>query len=161
MTWEVDHRFILFASMFCAKWLDDTQYSYGLACAGSKMAQCYRMFARPYVWCDWKADWLSDFKTDSQSWSQKVWSCATCANACIVHPAIRADCVIALTNAIQAARLIEEIVTDPIWADFSHWKSPERWLFHWRKSWKPMDIAMSCDTFEANVNKVCCQMFRS
>ena len=100
-------------------------------------------------------------KSDSQSWSQKVWSCATCANAGTVHPAIRADCVIALTDAIQADHLIEKNMKDPIRADFSHWKSPERWLFHWRKSWKPVDIATSCDTLEANVNKVCCQMFRS
>lgn len=109
----------------------------------------------------WLKSRLSVLKSDSQSWSQKGWSCATCANACTVHPAIRADCVIALTDAIQADHLIEEIVKDPIRADFSHWQSPERWLFHWRKSWKPVDIATACDTLEANVNKVCCQMFRS
>ena len=35
-----------------------------------------------------------------------------------MHPAIRADCVIALTHAIQADHLIEKIVKDPIRADF-------------------------------------------
>ena len=41
------------------------QSFYGLACTGSPMAQCYCMFARPSVWCDWKADCLSWSRTVS------------------------------------------------------------------------------------------------
>ena len=41
------------------------QSFYGLACTGSPMAQCYHMFARPSVWCDWKADCLSWSRTVS------------------------------------------------------------------------------------------------
>ncbi len=103
----------------------------------------------------WLNSTLPVLKSDSQSWSQTV---CNMRYACTVHPAIRADCVIVefLTDAIRVDHLIEEIVKDPIRADFCIEKVLKD-DYHWGKSRKPVDIPTSCDTLQADLNKVCCQ----
>jgi hypothetical protein len=133
------------------------QSFYGLACAGSPMAQCYCMFARPSVWCDWIADCLSWSRTVSlgvkQSDPVQHALCMHCASS---YPGWLCHCRI--PDRRYPGRPFNGGTRErphPGW--LLHWKSPGRWLLL-RKVPKACGyIPMSCDTLEADLNKVCCQ----